>query len=110
VSGEQIEGNKKNRQGGKEGQPGFTMVNAVCNSTLEDLRSELDETPANRLRRPLTKWAVTEGSEIKLLGPLTFHDLALIIGGSCAIIAISLSLYLVFMHAINYTKPREQKQ
>ncbi|KAI8220580.1 hypothetical protein K4K55_011490 [Colletotrichum sp. SAR 10_96] len=66
-------------------------MNLTCNSTLEDMR-------------------ILPGSEILIAGPLTFHDLALVIAGSCTIIAISLSLYLVFMHANNYTKPREQRQ
>ncbi|KAL0933292.1 DUF300 domain-containing protein [Colletotrichum truncatum] len=66
-------------------------MNLTCNSTLEDMR-------------------ILPGSEILIAGPLTFHDLALIIAGSCTIIAICLSLYLVFMHANNYTKPREQRQ
>ncbi|KAF6833519.1 duf300 domain-containing protein [Colletotrichum musicola] len=66
-------------------------MNLTCNSTLEDMR-------------------ILPGSEILIAGPLTFHDLALVIAGSSTIIAISLSLYLVFMHANNYTKPREQRQ
>ncbi|KAK1708329.1 uncharacterized protein CLUP02_17643 [Colletotrichum lupini] len=66
-------------------------MNLTCNSTLEELR-------------------ILPGSEILIAGPLTFHDLALIIAGSCTIIAICLSFYLVFMHSINYTKPREQRQ
>lgn len=53
---------------------------------------------------------VEPGTEKLLVGPLTFHDLALIVGGSFAIISIFLSLYLAFMHAINYTKPDEQRQ
>ncbi|OHE94716.1 hypothetical protein CORC01_09933 [Colletotrichum orchidophilum] len=66
-------------------------MNLTCNSTLDELR-------------------ILPGSEILIAGPLTFHDLALIIAGSCTIIAICLSFYLVFMHSINYTKPREQRQ
>ncbi|OLN97527.1 Transmembrane protein [Colletotrichum chlorophyti] len=66
-------------------------MNLTCNSTLEELR-------------------ILPGSEILIVGPLTFHDLALVIAGSCTIIAIFLSFYLVFMHAVNYTKPREQRQ
>ena len=52
---------------------------------------------------------VTPGSEIILVGPLDFHELARIIGASCTLIATVLSLYLVFMHATHYTKPREQR-
>ncbi|MBE3046895.1 OSTA/TMEM184 family protein, partial [Candidatus Bathyarchaeota archaeon] len=59
---------------------------------------------------PLLTIPVEPGSEKLLLGPLTFHDLALVIGGSFSIIAIFLSLYLAFMHAVNYTKPDEQRQ
>lgn len=63
-------------------------MNLTCNSTLEDLRI---------------------GSEEKLVGSLTFHQLALIIAGASALIAILTSFYLIWRHATNYTKPREQK-
>lgn len=66
------------------------MIETTCNSTLEMLRIE-------------------PGTESLIVGPLTFHDLALIVSGGCAIIAIFLSVYLAFMHAINYTKPNEQR-
>ncbi|KAH6659528.1 organic solute transporter Ostalpha-domain-containing protein [Truncatella angustata] len=57
----------------------------------------------------LTIFTPTVGSETKIAGPFTFHQLALIIAGGCAAIAILLSLYLMWRHATNYTKPREQK-
>lgn len=53
---------------------------------------------------------VLPGTEIPIAGPLTFHQLALIIGGGTALIAILLSFYLIMMHATNYTVPHEQKQ
>ncbi|OAA57037.1 DUF300 domain containing protein [Niveomyces insectorum RCEF 264] len=65
-------------------------MNLTCNSTLDDLR-------------------ILPTSEIKVAGPLTFHDLALIISGASTLIAIALSLYLIWMHALHYTKPNEQK-
>ncbi|KAK7927128.1 hypothetical protein PG985_004126 [Apiospora marii] len=49
------------------------------------------------------------GSEVQIVPGFTFHMLAIIIGGGCAVIATMTSLYLVWMHALNYTKPREQK-
>ncbi len=49
-------------------------------------------------------------SEITIVGPLTFHDLALIIAGASTIVAITMSFFLIFQHALHYTKPREQKQ
>lgn len=64
------------------------MVNFTCNSTLEELRI---------------------GSETHIAGPFTFHQLALIIGGGCAAVAILTSFYLIFRHATNYTKPGEQR-
>ncbi|KAG6118894.1 hypothetical protein E4U14_006141 [Claviceps sp. LM454 group G7] len=64
--------------------------NTTCNSTLEDMR-------------------ILPGSERILIGPLDFHDLARVIGASCTLIATVLSLYLVWMHALNYTQPREQR-
>ncbi|KAI0132565.1 organic solute transporter Ostalpha-domain-containing protein [Xylariales sp. AK1849] len=63
-------------------------MNLTCNSTLDDLRI---------------------GSETKIAGPFTFHQLALIIAGASAVIAIVTSFYLMWRHALNYTKPREQK-
>jgi heme/copper-type cytochrome/quinol oxidase subunit 2 len=49
-------------------------------------------------------------SEIKIAGPLTFHQLALIIAAASTLFAIVMSFYLIFQHGRNYTKPREQKQ
>ncbi|KAG5921096.1 hypothetical protein E4U42_005989 [Claviceps africana] len=65
-------------------------MNLTCNSTLEDMR-------------------ILPGSEKILVGPLDFHNLARLIGSSCTLIATVLSLYLVWMHALNYTQPREQR-
>ncbi|KAF8850591.1 DUF300-domain-containing protein [Acephala macrosclerotiorum] len=64
-------------------------INTTCNSTLEDLR--------------------IGSSEIPIVGSLTFHTLGLIIAAGCALIAILLSFYLIWMHAIHYTKPYEQR-
>lgn len=84
------------------------LVETTCNSTLERLIS------MSPLFESITAadfpFPVEPGTEKLLVGPLTFHDLALIVGGSFAIISIFLSLYLAFMHAINYTKPDEQRQ
>ncbi|KAI1461404.1 DUF300-domain-containing protein [Annulohypoxylon moriforme] len=63
-------------------------MNLTCNSTLEDMKI---------------------GSEEKIVGPLTFHQLALIIAGASTIIAYIMSFYLMWRHAINYTKPLEQR-
>ncbi|OTB19893.1 hypothetical protein K445DRAFT_345053 [Daldinia sp. EC12] len=49
------------------------------------------------------------GSEEKIAGPLTFHELALIIAGGATIVAYIVSFYLMWQHALNYTKPREQR-
>ncbi|KAI2624279.1 DUF300-domain-containing protein [Hypoxylon sp. NC1633] len=63
-------------------------MNLTCNSTLEDMRI---------------------GSEEKIAGPLTFHQLALIIAGAATIISYIASFYLMWRHALNYTKPFEQR-
>ncbi|OTB03367.1 hypothetical protein M426DRAFT_60654 [Hypoxylon sp. CI-4A] len=63
-------------------------MNLTCNSTLEDMR-------------------IT--SEEQIAGPLTFHELALIIAGASTIAAYISSFYLMSKHALNYTKPREQR-
>lgn len=54
-------------------------------------------------------FAVSPGSERILIGPLNFHDLARIISAACTLIATVLSLYLIWMHALHYTQPREQR-
>jgi hypothetical protein len=54
--------------------------------------------------------AVSPGSEIKIAGPLNFHDLARVIAAGSTLIAVVLSLYLIFMHATHYTQPKEQRQ
>ncbi|KAE8446497.1 hypothetical protein EG329_011960 [Mollisiaceae sp. DMI_Dod_QoI] len=61
----------------------------TCNDTLVDLR--------------------IGASEVPVVGSLTFHSLALIIDVSCMTFGTSLSLYLMFRHALNYTVPRVQK-
>ncbi|KAJ9136489.1 DUF300-domain-containing protein [Pleurostoma richardsiae] len=65
-------------------------MNLTCNATLEEMR-------------------ILPGSETPIAGSLTFHQLALIIAGASTLVAIVLSFYLIWMHALNYTKPREQK-
>jgi hypothetical protein len=49
-------------------------------------------------------------SENPIVGTMTFHTLGLIIAAACSLVAILLSLYLIFMHANHYTKPYEQRQ
>lgn len=49
-------------------------------------------------------------SEKLVLGRLTFHLLGEIISAACSLIAILMSFYLMWMHALHYTKPTEQKQ
>ncbi|KAK3353572.1 organic solute transporter Ostalpha-domain-containing protein [Lasiosphaeria hispida] len=65
-------------------------MNLTCNSTLEDLR-------------------ILPATEIAIAGPLTFHQLALIIAAASTLVAILLSAYLIMMHATHYTMPHEQK-
>ncbi|KAJ5979068.1 hypothetical protein N7501_002410 [Penicillium viridicatum] len=42
-------------------------------------------------------------------GGITFHVLALLVGGACAIIACVVSLALIMLHATHYSKPIEQR-
>ncbi|KAK1836371.1 organic solute transporter Ostalpha-domain-containing protein [Podospora conica] len=65
-------------------------MNLHCNTTLEDLR-------------------ILPTTERIIAGPFTFHDLALIIAGGSAAIAILFSFFLIMMHATHYTVPNEQK-
>ncbi|RCI09831.1 hypothetical protein L249_3996 [Ophiocordyceps polyrhachis-furcata BCC 54312] len=65
-------------------------MNLTCNSTLEDMRISSDD-------------------EVLIIGPLDFHDLARLVAAACTLIAVVMSLYLVWMHALHYTQPREQR-
>ncbi|TAQ89621.1 hypothetical protein B7494_g2051 [Chlorociboria aeruginascens] len=65
------------------------MINTTCNATLDDMR--------------------IGDSEAALVGSMTFHTLALIVAAACSLIAVLFSFYLIFMHAIHYTKPNEQQ-
>ncbi|KAK0714903.1 organic solute transporter Ostalpha-domain-containing protein [Lasiosphaeris hirsuta] len=65
-------------------------MNLTCNSTLEDLR-------------------ILPATEIAIAGPLTFHQLALVIAAASTLVAILLSSYLIMMHATHYTVPHEQR-
>ncbi|EAW12624.1 OSTA/TMEM184 family protein [Aspergillus clavatus NRRL 1] len=42
-------------------------------------------------------------------GGLTFHELCLIVGGAFAILAATISIYLIMCHATHYSKPIEQR-
>ncbi|OQE14915.1 hypothetical protein PENSTE_c032G05040 [Penicillium steckii] len=60
----------------------------TCNTTLEDQKIE----------------------EIDLWdGGITFHSLALIVGGVCALFACAVSIFLIMGHAMHYSKPIEQR-
>ncbi|KOS20487.1 Transmembrane protein 184-like protein [Escovopsis weberi] len=65
-------------------------MNLTCNSTLEEMM-------------------ISPGSEVKIAGPLNFHDLARIIAAGSTLISVVLSSYLIWMHATHYTQPREQR-
>ncbi|CZT10844.1 hypothetical protein WAI453_007960 [Rhynchosporium graminicola] len=67
----------------------LSNLNSTCNTTLDDLR--------------------IGSSEVPMIGTMTFHTIGLIIAAASAFIAILLSFYLIFMHAIHYTKPYEQR-
>lgn len=64
-------------------------INTTCNATLDDLR--------------------IGASEVPLIGNITFHNLGLIIAAACSLIAILLSFYLMWMHALHYTNPNQQR-
>ena len=47
---------------------------------------------------------------VPLFGNVTFHKLAYIVGGACAIFATVVSLSLMARHATHFSRPEEQKQ
>ncbi|KAI6247964.1 hypothetical protein HI914_04358 [Erysiphe necator] len=61
----------------------------TCNTTLEDLRIGDSESP--------------------IISNFTFHEIGAIIATSNVFISFAVSFYLIWMHAIHYTKPYEQK-
>ncbi|RFU27050.1 hypothetical protein B7463_g9281, partial [Scytalidium lignicola] len=63
--------------------------NGTCNSTLDDMR--------------------IGPSEVNIVGNITFHNLAIIIAAACSLFAMLCSFYLIWMHALHYTKPTEQR-
>ena len=65
-------------------------MNMTCNVTLDDLR-------------------IGDSEEI-FVGNMTFHSFGLVIAAAFALIAALFSFYLITMHALNYTKPYEQRQ
>ncbi|KAJ5461751.1 uncharacterized protein N7458_003303 [Penicillium daleae] len=42
-------------------------------------------------------------------GGITFHELSLIVGGICAVLACAVSAFLIMSHATHYSKPIEQR-
>ncbi|KAJ5104459.1 hypothetical protein NUU61_001806 [Penicillium alfredii] len=42
-------------------------------------------------------------------GGITFHQLSLLLGGACAIVACAVSIFLIMGHATHYSKPIEQR-
>ncbi|KAA8570214.1 hypothetical protein EYC84_002531 [Monilinia fructicola] len=61
------------------------FINTTCNATLDDMR--------------------IGKSEAILVADLTFHELGIVVSAATALIAILLSLYLMWMHAVHYTNP-----
>ena len=61
-------------------------------------------------RKKTDKKCTAVTGELPIAGNLNFHELGLIICGGCSILAIVISAYSIWMHALNYTKPREQRQ
>ncbi|KAI9746744.1 MAG: hypothetical protein M1818_000459 [Claussenomyces sp. TS43310] len=64
------------------------MVNLTCDTSLEDLRIV---------------------SEDAIAGSLTFHQLGFILCAAFTLISCLISFYLIWMHALHYTKPYEQR-
>ncbi|KAJ5689076.1 hypothetical protein N7462_003468 [Penicillium macrosclerotiorum] len=42
-------------------------------------------------------------------GGISFHQLSLIVGGVCALLACAISIFLIMGHAMHYSKPIEQR-
>ncbi|KAI5467643.1 organic solute transporter Ostalpha-domain-containing protein [Mariannaea sp. PMI_226] len=61
-----------------------------CNQTLEDMSLPDDQAT--------------------IIGNFTFNQTARILGGISTAVAVLVSVYLIFRHALSYTKPREQRQ
>ncbi|KAK7421750.1 hypothetical protein QQZ08_009838 [Neonectria magnoliae] len=60
-----------------------------CNATLEDM------SPPDDMK--------------DIVSHFTFHELARLVGAVSTGVSVILSLYLIWRHALNYTKPREQR-
>ena len=78
----------------------------VCNTTLEYERSTL---PSHIIHGcMLTDCQTVE--EKALWHNLQFHHFGLILSALSGMIAVLMSLYLMWMHATHYLKPWEQRQ
>src|SRR5258705_8902224 len=66
--------------------------------------------PSTQLRGQDTDGVTVGASEVPVVGTMTFHNLGLIIAAGCTLIAILLSFYLMWMHALHYTNPSQQRQ
>lgn len=75
-----------------------------CNTTLEDQISEYHKISINKV---LT-WIVE--TEAPLFGQWTFHGFIGVFAAAATCVAIAIIGFLTYMHASNYTVPRQQKQ
>lgn len=75
---------------------------------MRTLSNECAPLPAPRNSKPMLI-PLLSVSEIPMAGPFTFHELALMVSAATALLSMFISFYLIWMHALNYTKPEEQK-
>jgi hypothetical protein len=47
---------------------------------------------------------------VPIIGNLTFHDVASIVSGACAIVSVITACILIARHAFNYSNPVQQRQ
>jgi len=83
----------------------------VCNSTTEEQSSAFPSTPPDLSPNAQLTGIIIIVNEVPLWdGGITFHQMALIVGGAFAIVAGIVSFYIIMGHATHYSKPLEQRQ
>lgn len=83
-------------------------MNELLHAVVARSRKENEDSNADRNVCPVED---TLGPAIvPIVGNLTFHDVASIVSGSCAIVSVLIACVLIARHASNYSNPVQQRQ
>lgn len=83
---------------------------ASLNATRQKSMKRVRNLPLPTIHSGVIKLTESVVTETEVFHGLTFHHLGLILSAVFGLIAVVISLYLIFQHATHYLKPWEQKQ